>query len=861
VQGFSPALTSFIGRAAAVDEVSGLLDQYRLVTVTGPGGSGKTRLAGEVAKQVAGRFADGVWLAELAAVADPALVASVVAAALRVRELPGVPAAEALGRALGRQQLLLVLDNCEHVIGAAAGLCAGLLQAGDDVRILATSREPLRVAGEARYRLAPLTLPGRDDLADAAGCEAVALFTDRARQADMHFALDEETGPAVAQLVARLDGMPLAIELAAARVEVLGVAQLLERIDDRFALLAGGDRLAADRQRSLAATVEWSYRLLEERERRVFRAVSVFPAGFTLEAAEAVAGAGAGPAVLRLVDCSLLSPPEAGPDGQSRYVMLETLRSYAAGLRAEAGEQDWAAAGLAGYALRVAEQAAAGLETGTGEVAAALRLDADDATMRQALAWALDHEADIGLRLAVALAPWWYLRGRAAGEYQLREAADCAAVGSDGWCAAQFWLGWTALYSADLAGALGHFTAVSDAVGARVPSRVLADCLAGRSVVLSNLARFDEAVHDGRQALVQARELGYPAGEALALAGLTIAAAYTNNFSSALRLARQAEQITADLPGWLARFRCRLLTGVLNETGDLAAAEDVCAAGLARSREVGDLLNLTRLLAETVGLALRAGRADDAAVHLRELLLIAARTGGGTELCNGLEYCGFLCAATRAPRRGRDGLGRVRRAPAAPGVHRCRRHAPKAGSHAPGPASARTRPGPRCRGTRRGDEPGYRRRVRSPAHRSAADRGARPGAAQRPGTRTGHPGRPGPDRRSDRRAAVYQCAHRPLPPGPGARQDRLPAPHRPDPPGPGRGPGLGRPTARPAPAYAAPVGNFANPVGNFNLLSAAQKGVTRPLPNTRGVGEPACEGRNPRPTRTGRRTSWAHNPA
>ena len=332
-QGFPPALTSFIGRAGAVDEVSGLLDQYRLVTVTGPGGSGKTRLAGEVARRVAGLFADGVWLAELAAVADPALVASVVTAALRVRELPGVPAAGALARVLGRQQLLLVLDNCEHVIGAAAGLCAGLLQAGDDVRILATSREPLRVAGEARYRLAPLALPGRDDLAAAAGCEAVALFTDRARRADMHFALDEETGPAVARLVARLDGMPLAIELAAARVEALGVSQLLERIDERFGLLVAGDRLAADRQRSLAATVEWSYWLLEERERRVFRAVSVFPAGFTLEAAEAVAGAGAGPAVLRLVDCSLLSPPEAGPDGRSRYVMLETSVRFGGEMR------------------------------------------------------------------------------------------------------------------------------------------------------------------------------------------------------------------------------------------------------------------------------------------------------------------------------------------------------------------------------------------------------------------------------------------------------------------------------------------------------------------------------------------------
>jgi non-specific serine/threonine protein kinase len=213
------------------------------------------------------------------------------------------------------------------VIGAAAGLCAELLQAGDDVRILATSREPLRVAAEANYRLAPLTLPSGDDLTDAAECEAVTLFTDRARQADRYFVLNQETRAAVAQLVASLDGMPLAIELAAARVEAMGVSQLLERIDDRFGLLIGGDRLAEGRQRSLAATVQWSYQLLDEQERRVFRAVSVFPGSFTLAGAEAVAGANAGPAVLRLVDCSLLSPPRTGPDGRSRYVMLETLRA------------------------------------------------------------------------------------------------------------------------------------------------------------------------------------------------------------------------------------------------------------------------------------------------------------------------------------------------------------------------------------------------------------------------------------------------------------------------------------------------------------------------------------------------------
>jgi predicted ATPase len=254
-----------------------------------------------------------------------------VAAALGIRELPAVAAADALAHALARRQLLLVLDNCEQVVGAAAELCGRLLLGADDVRVLATTREALRIAGEARYGLGPLTLPGPDSPADPDGSEAVALFADRARRADMSFALDGETAP----IVARLDGMPLAIELAAARVEALGVAQLLGRIDDRFTLLEAGDRLAADRQRSLAATVEWSYRLLDERERQVFRAVSAFPGPFTLEGAEAVAGTGAGQAVLHLVDCSLLVPPRAGPDGRFRYVMLETLRSYGAGLLAE----------------------------------------------------------------------------------------------------------------------------------------------------------------------------------------------------------------------------------------------------------------------------------------------------------------------------------------------------------------------------------------------------------------------------------------------------------------------------------------------------------------------------------------------
>ena len=647
VHGFPAELTSFVGRDRPVREVAGLLKEHRLVTVTGSGGAGKTRLAGQLAQRAAARFADGVWLAELAPVGDPAQVPAVVAAALGVRDQPGVPTAEVVSRVLARQQLLLVLDNCEHVIDAAAQLCSRLLTACDDVRVLATSREPLRVAGEARYRLGPLTLPGPDDPPDQGRSEAVALFTDRTRQADSYFMLSRESGPVVAQLVTRLDGMPLAIELAAARVEALGLAQLVSRLDDRFALLTAGDRLAADRQQSLAATVQWSYELLDDRERQVFRLVSVFPGSFTLEGAEAVAGPGATTAVLRLVDCSLLVPPQAGPDGRSRYGMLETLRAYGARLLAKAREQDDAAAALAGYALEVAEEAAAGLRTSTAELAAVRWLDAEDATMREVLRWAMDHDVAIAVRLAVTLAPWWHSRGRLTGQYPvLREAADRVVPGSDAWCAAQFWLGIGAFFSGDLAGGLGRFTAIVDATGDRPPSRALAEGLAGRSVVLANLGRLAEAAGDGRQSLAVARTIGYPAGEALALQRLIAVAVIGDDMDAASQLAWQAQRVRGDIPGWIAR-RCSYLVSVaLAEAGDQPAAERICAKALDQAREVGDLHNQVTLMIQMAVMDLQAGRPEDAAVPMHEAFQIAVRTGVGFDLDFGLDWCGQLCTAT-----------------------------------------------------------------------------------------------------------------------------------------------------------------------------------------------------------------------
>jgi predicted ATPase/DNA-binding CsgD family transcriptional regulator len=556
--------------------------------------------------------------------------------------------ADALAGVLAGWQVLLVLDNCEHVITAVAGLCNAVLRAADDVWILATSREPAGVAGEARYRLGPLGVPGPGQ-AEAGGSAAVALFADRARRVDPRFTAGGEAGPVVARLVARLDGVPLAIELAAARVEALGLPQLLDRLDDRFRLLVGGDRLAAARHRSLAATVDWSYELLGGEEQRVFRWVSVFPAPFTLEGAEAVAGAAAGPVVLRLVDCSLLAPPRTGPDGRARYLMMDTLRAYGAGRLADAGEGPVADAALARYALRVAEQCAAGMQVSAGELAAARWLDAEDATVHQGLAWALQHNPDTALRLATALAPWWHLRGRmVAGSALLRAAAGHAAPGSDAWCAAHYWLGHAAHSTGDFAAGVGEFTAIGDALADREPSPVLVDALAGRAYLLVATNCVGEGTEDAHRAVALARKIGHLAGEALAWQALSMGAYYAGNLADAVACARQAQRIDpAGLPGWIARLSNDHLMLALLASGDVSAAWQRCADGLVIAQQAGDLVSQTYCLGHLAYMDWLAGRIPQGWAHLRESTQIAARVGHPAAIQNCEDLGAHLCAATR----------------------------------------------------------------------------------------------------------------------------------------------------------------------------------------------------------------------
>src|SRR5499427_5562421 len=450
----------------------------------------------------------------------------------------------------------------------------------------------------------------------------------RARRADPQFTMNGETAAAVARLVSRLDGMPLAIELAAARVETLGVGPLLDRLDDQFSLLAGANRLAPARHRSLAATVEWSYQLLSEEERRVFRRVSVFPGPFTLEAAEVVAGAGAGLAVLHLADCSLIVPPRAGPDERPRYQMLETLRAYGAGRLTEAGELPDAAAALTEHALQVAGQAAAGLETRDGELAAGQWLDAEDATLHLALGWALEHDPDAALRLAIALAPWWLLRGRWATGYRLlAEAAGHAGEDGPQWCTAQFWLGLLTAAS-NVTTSFSHLTGVRDAFAGRAPEPLLARALAWRAGALANLGRMAEAAGEGRHALALARELGDPPGEAYALYWLATAAAYVGSLQDAEAWMRQAQRIDqAAISGWIARHCTIALARVRGEIGETAEAQRYCADALALARQAGALYDEGECLLTMALLELYAGRLPEARAHVREVIELYGQTG------------------------------------------------------------------------------------------------------------------------------------------------------------------------------------------------------------------------------------------
>lgn len=434
-------ISSFIGRAVELEEIARLLRRHRLVTLTGSGGVGKTRLALCAATEASvevgaaeSRFSHGVWLVELAPISQPELVVETIAkvAASEAREDGEQPPLERLAAALARKQMLLVLDNCEHLLGECAHVAARLLARCPALTLLATSREPLAISGETMLRVAPLTLPTATEAATAADglsvdrqmdherlldSDAVRLFCERARAAEPSFRLSDATAPAVIEICQRLDGIPLALELAAMRVRGMGVAYLADHLGDRFRLLAAGAHAAEPRQQTLNATVEWSYSLLTERERATLRRLGVFVGDFSPEAAEAVCAASAADSespveesvfdhLTRLVDKSLVQfDQETG-----RYRLLETIRLFCARQLEIAGETQYAQRQHFVYYLQLVEDGAP-LLGGPGQEGWFTRIEQEHDNHRAALGWALGAgRTDEAARLALGLWRFWRAR-------------------------------------------------------------------------------------------------------------------------------------------------------------------------------------------------------------------------------------------------------------------------------------------------------------------------------------------------------------------------------------------------------------------------------------------------------------------
>ena len=405
-------LTSFIGREKEIAELERELKNNRLITLTGSGGTGKTRLSLQVAHQIMRSFSDGVWFIELAPISNPLLVPNTVANVLHVMEEAGRPLTESLTDWLKDKETLLILDNCEHLIDACAQFADLVLHACPKASLLATSRESLGIAGESSYRVPSLPLPDvHEEIEENA---SVKLFIERARQAKADFKITRADKVIIEQICQRLDGIPLAIELAAARVKVLSVQQIDDRLFDRFRLLTGGSRTALPRQQTLRALIDWSYNLLSDDEKKLLRGLAVFVGGWTLDAAESVCGEGRSgtfdvlDVLTHLVDKSLVNVETDG--GDVRYGWLETIRQYAREKLFETDENARSRASHLDYFVQFAEGAEIKLR-GREQKRWLARLESEHDNLRAALEWSLKSKPDLGLRLAASLRDFWDTHG------------------------------------------------------------------------------------------------------------------------------------------------------------------------------------------------------------------------------------------------------------------------------------------------------------------------------------------------------------------------------------------------------------------------------------------------------------------
>ena len=617
-------LTSFIGREREKAEVKRLLSTTRFLTLTGSGGAGKTRLALQVAAEGLEGFPDGVWLVELAVLTDPSLVPKAVASALDVPEQPGRMLTETLADSLRGKSVLVILDNCEHLVAACAHLTTALLRACPNLRMLATSREALGVTGETTWRVPSLSLPDPQRLPPLdrfTEYEAVRLFIDRAAASAPQFAVTSSNALAVAQVCHRLDGIPLAIELAAARVKVLAVEQIAARLDDRFRLLTSGSRTALPRHQTLRAAMDWSYDLLSDRERTVLHRLSVFAGGWTLEAVEAICSGNGVEAtdildlLTQLVDKSLVVVGTLG--GEARYRLTETVRQYGWDRLLEGGEAVVVRLRHLDWFLGQAEQADPRLR-GPEQGVWLERLEMEHDNFRTALEYSLADagRAEVGLRLAGALGQFWLLHGYfAEGRKWLQQALSrphglpramrAKALNRHGFIA-------TRQGDYDIAqGNHEESLAIYERLGDK---RGIAESLDNQGSLAANQGEYERALSLHAKSLAIHRELG----DEVAIARVLGEMGHMAWHQSANTLARSLLEESLALmrrrgPKGRLAYVLWSLGLVAHDEHHFAEARALFNEGLTTANEVGDPFNIAFLLEAIAGTAAAEGNQERAA--------------------------------------------------------------------------------------------------------------------------------------------------------------------------------------------------------------------------------------------------------
>jgi len=607
-------LTSFIGRERELAQAKRLLADSYLVTLTGPGGSGKTRLCIALAAAVAGDYLDGVYFVPLAPVRDPGLVPSTIARSIGLQDARDRPLMEHLVSQLCGRQLLLVLDNFEHLL-AAAPIVTRLLQETSAVRILVSSRSSLRISGEQECPVPPLTVPDETHptAASLAACESVRLFTERAAAALPGFTLDDENAAAIADIARRLDGLPLAIELAAARVKLLPPEAILPRLDHSLGLLTSGRRDLPDRQQTLRATIAWSHDLLTEGARRLLAVCSVFAGGVSLEVIETVCDAAVDiglpvlDGVAELVDQSLLRQlPRPGP---VRYVMLETIREYAAERLATMPEAEQVRGAHAAAFLALVE-ADGRPHAGLARKEWLEQVDAEHNNIRAALSWYRQHEPPAALRLAASMSAFWSLRGHhTEGRQRLGELLDLVSSLSVVRVSALNGASWLAIDQGDYARAtdmlresIGLSQALGDTAGEAIATVYLGRCT-------MSTGRIAEGAPDVARAVALVSQTADGPAIAFTTFYSGLVALLTGQLETACGLFTRSAAMAAELGRAPLSARARLMLGFpLLDLGELSAARTALAEGFRMSTDVGDRWFVQLGLGGFVGLAAKTGR-------------------------------------------------------------------------------------------------------------------------------------------------------------------------------------------------------------------------------------------------------------